>query len=166
MGARHRKSNEPSTTKTHYQEQLKQYTFFLERSLSGHLVRDELRKVGVKVETFASHYHHDTIDQVWLEDVGEKRWIVLMRDKRIGKRLLELDALLDGGVKAFALVSGQLKDSENAAILIKALPKILETIETNNFPFIAKIQRNSSVEVWKTEPMVHKGIQKKKKVGQ
>lgn len=86
-----------------------------------------------------------------------------MRDKKIGKRILELDALLDGGVKAFVLVSGHLKDVENAEIIIKALPKVLNMIAENDFPFIAKIQKNSTVELWKTKPMIHKGIQRKKR---
>ncbi len=131
--------------------------------MNGHLVRDELRKAGVRVELFASYYHHDTPDEVWLKDIGERGWVVLMRDKKIGKRFLELDALLDGGVKAFALVAGQLKDVDNAAILIKAFPKILDAIEANDFPFIAKVFRDSTVEVWKTDPIYRKGIQKKKR---
>lgn len=126
-------------------------------------MRDVLRGEHVRVETFAAHYHHTTPDEVWLPEVGEKQWVVLMRDKKIGKRLLELDALLDGGVKAFALVSGQLKDTQNAEILVKALPKIVEAIEQNDFPFIAKIYRDSRVEVWKTKPLIHKGIQKKRR---
>jgi len=84
-----------------------------------------------------------------------------MRDQKIGKRKLELEALLDGGVKAFVLVSGQLKNAENAAIIIKAMPKILKMIAQNNFPFIAKIQRHSTVELWKTKPVIRKGIHRK-----
>ena len=94
--------------------------------------------------------------------VGEKKWIVLMRDLTIGRRLLELDALLDARVKSFAIVSGQLKDADSAVIIIKALPKIFEMIEQNNFPFIAKVQKDSTVNLWKFRPMIHKGIQKKK----
>jgi len=86
-----------------------------------------------------------------------------MRDQKIGKRLLELDALLDGGVKAFVLVSGQLKNVENAEIIIKALPRILEMTAQNNFPFIAKIHKNSRVELWKTKPGNRKGIHRKKR---
>jgi len=86
-----------------------------------------------------------------------------MRDKKIGKRILELDALLDGGVKSFVLVSGQLKDAENADNIIETLPDILEMIAKNDFPFIAKVYRDGQVKLWKTTPMIHKGIQKKKR---
>jgi len=71
-----------------------------------------------------------------------------MRDQRIGKRRLELEALLNGGVKAFVLVSGNLTSAENAAIIIKALPKIVAIIVENNCPFIAKVTRQSTVTIW------------------
>lgn len=86
-----------------------------------------------------------------------------MRDKQIGRRILELDALLDAGVKSFVLVSGSLRDAENAEIIIKAMPKIFDMIATNDFPFIAKIYRDDTVALWKTKPMIHKGIQKKRR---
>ncbi len=72
-----------------------------------------------------------------------------MRDQRIGTRKLELEALLDGGVQAFVLVSGNLKNVDNAAIIIKALPKILKLLAENDFPFIAKVTRQSTVKIWK-----------------
>lgn len=49
-----------------------------------------------------------------------------------------MDALLDASVKSFVMASGQLKDAENAAIFLSALPKIFETIDANDFPFVAK----------------------------
>jgi hypothetical protein len=76
---------------------------------------------------------------------------------------LELDALLDGGVKAFVIMTKGLKDRESAALVAKARFKILDMIANNDFPFIAKVQKSTEVELWKTEPMIHKGVQKKKK---
>jgi hypothetical protein len=61
------------------------------------------------------------------------------------------------------MVSGQLKDIENASIFIKALPKMFDTMDSSDFPFIAKVFRDSSVELWKTKPNFRKGIQKKKR---
>ncbi|MFZ0747956.1 MAG: hypothetical protein WAM70_01255, partial [Pyrinomonadaceae bacterium] len=145
MSAKRRKSRKQSITNEHYQKQLKRTTFFLERSLGGEVIRNELRKAGLRVEQHKKWFRHDTADEVWLPKVGRRRWIVLMRDQKIGKRPLELDALLYGGVQAFALISGQLRDSESAKIIIKALPNILEKIEQHPHPFIAKILRNSTV---------------------
>lgn len=127
------------------------------------MILDELRKGGMRMESHHKRFRHNTLDEVWLPEVGEKKWVVLMRDKAIGRHLLELDALLDGKAKAFVISSKGLKDAQSAALVLKSLPKILEMISQNNFPFIAKVQKNGSVELWKTQPMIHKGIQKKRR---
>jgi len=82
--------------------------------------------------------------------VGEKKWIVLMRDQNIGRRPLELEALLQAGVRSFVLVEGQLPDRENAKILIKAIPRMFEMIREHRFPFIARVRRDSSISLWKS----------------
>lgn len=130
---------------------------------AGKEVAASLRNAGLKVESHATWFRHDTPDEVWLTVVGYFDWIVLKRDKKIGKNVIELDALLDADVKSFVMASGQLKDVENAAIFIRALPKIFETIDANNFPFIAKVFRDNRVELWCTRPKSRKGLQKKKK---
>jgi len=163
MGAKHRKSKKQSNTSAHYQRQLRRTTFFLERSFGGNLILEELRKAGAKVEPHNKHFRHDTQDEQWLEVVGEKKWPVLMRDQMIGRRRLELDALLDAGTKAFVLVQGGLRDSENAKIMITALPKILTMVEENHFPFIARIKKDSTVVLWKTKPKKQIGMQRKRR---
>ena len=83
--------------------------------------------------------------------VGEKKWIVLMRDQNIGRRPLELEALLQAGVRSFVLVEGQLPDRENAKILVKAIPRMFEMISEFSHPFIARVRRDSSVVLWKNQ---------------
>jgi len=122
-----------------------------------------LREAGLTVETHATWFRHDTPDEIWLTVVGYFEWVVLKRDKGIGKNAIELDALIDAGVKSFVMASGQLKDVENAAIFIRALPKIFEVIDENDCPFIAKVFRDSRIELWKTKPKARKGRQKKRK---
>lgn len=73
-----------------------------------------------------------------------------MRDQNIGRRPLELEALLQAGVKSFVLVEGQLPDRENARILIKAIPRMFELISEHRFPFIARVRRDSTMTLWKT----------------
>ena len=130
---------------------------------AGKQVAAALRDAGLKVETHATWFRHDTPDEIWLTVVGYFEWVVLKRDKGIGKNVIELDALLDAGVKSFVMASGQLKDVENAAIFIQSLSKIFEMIDANDFPFIAKVFRDSKVNLWKTKPKARKGLQKKKK---
>lgn len=148
MGAKRRKSSRQSITNTRFQKRLKQVTFYLERSLGGRIILEELRKAGLKVEPHSKYFRPSTEDIDWLPVVGRNGWIVLMRDQRIGKRSLELEALLNGGVKAFVLVSGNLKNAENAAVFVKALPKMLSMIAQNDCPFIAKVSRQGTVKMW------------------
>lgn len=117
--------------------------------MNGTLILDAFRKVGMKVEPHGAYFRHDTPDIEWLAVVGEKKWVVLMRDQKIGRRPLELDALLRAKVKAFVLTTGELKDLQNAKIVIEALEQILEMIRENRFPFIARIHENSNVVLWK-----------------
>lgn len=107
-------------------------------------------------------FRHNTEDAEWLAVVGEKKWIVLTRDAMIGRRLLELDALLAAGTRVFVVVSKEFTDEASANIVIAALPKILDMIAANNFPFIAKIYRNSAVQLWKKDPKIHKGVHRKR----
>src|SRR5438270_3157614 len=116
MGAKRRKSRKRLTTKTHYRKQLKRITFFLERSLGGNFILGEFRKAKLTVEPHSAWFRHDTPDTEWLPEVGGKKWVVLMRDKKIGTRPLELEALMNGRVKAFVLVTGELPNKENARI--------------------------------------------------
>ncbi|MFN2492255.1 MAG: hypothetical protein ABR501_05145 [Pyrinomonadaceae bacterium] len=149
MGVKRRKSRKQSSTSAHYQKQLKEVTFYLERSLGGKVIVEALRNAGLRIEPHFKWFRGDTADEEWLPEVGEKNWKVLMRDQRIGTRRLELEALLAGGVQAFVLVSGSLKNADNAAIIVKALPKIFSMLAQHDFPFIAKITRQSTVKLWK-----------------
>ena len=130
---------------------------------AGKQVAASLHEAGLNVETHATWFRHDTPDEIWLTVAGHFGWVVLKRDKKIGKNIIELDALLDAGVKSFVMASGQLKDVENAAIFLRALPKIFQMIDTNDFPFIAKVFRDSRVELSQTGRKYPKGMQKRKK---
>lgn len=117
----------------------------------------------MQVEPHKKWFRHDTPDEDWLPVVGEKKWVVLMRDLQIGRRVIELNALLSSRVKAFALISGEQRDQNSAEILIRAMPRIVEMIESYDFPFIAKVYKSGTVELWRNELMPHKGIQFRKR---
>lgn len=102
------------------------------------MILEKLRNAGLKVESHHVRFRHDTEDTVWLQAVGEKKWVVLTRDAMIGRRLLELDALLLAGTRVFVVVSKDFTDEASANVIIAALPKILKMLDENRFPFIAK----------------------------
>lgn len=115
------------------------------------MIFQELRNAGLKVEAHNTRFRHNTDDADWLRVVGEKKWIVLMRDLEIGRNPIELNALLNARVRAFALQRGDWPDGENAKLVLSVIPKILRVLRENNFPFIAKIMKNETVFIWKTE---------------
>src|SRR6266850_6720433 len=105
MGAKRLKSRKQSNMSAHYQRQLRRTTFFLDRAFGGKLILEKLRKAGLRVESHHVRFRHNTPDTEWLAVVGEKKWIVLTRDAMIGRRRLELDALLSAGTRVFVVVS-------------------------------------------------------------
>jgi hypothetical protein len=79
------------------------WVFFLDRSLGGRIVFEELRAQGEAVEAHDKHFPQDASDVQWLGDVGRKGWVVLSKDDRIRLNDLERAALVEAGVAAFFL---------------------------------------------------------------
>lgn len=125
------------------------------------MIFEKLRDAGLKVESHHVRFRHNTEDEAWLEVVGEKKWVVFTRDKMIGRRQLQLDALFNARVKAFVLVTDDLTDAQNADLIIKSIDKIFELIDENKIPFIAKIRKDAVV-LWKTDPPILKGLKRKR----
>jgi len=96
-------------------------------------------------------FAQDARDLDWLPEVGKQGWAVLTKDSHIKHRLVERTALLESGVRAFVLVSGNLTGPEMATIFIKALPGINRFAAKHSAPFIAKIHRDGSTEAWVSE---------------
>lgn len=64
--------------------------------------------------------HNETVDDVaWLRLAGERGWPVLMKDERIKYRAAERRALIDHGVRAFCLTSGNLDAQAMAECFIR-----------------------------------------------
>lgn len=85
------------------------------------------------------HFPPDAGDEEWLWIVGERGWIVLMKDKRIRRIAIERDALLRSGVRAIVLTAGNLQGPEMAQILVGKLRRIVHIVRTRPAPFIAGV---------------------------
>lgn len=94
----------------------------LDRSLGKEIIATALRAAGADVRIHDDLFAQDARDQDWLPEVGTKGWTVLTKDSHIKHRLVERTALLEAGVRAFVLVSGNITGSEMATIFVKALP--------------------------------------------
>ncbi len=122
--------------------------FFVDRSLGRKVIPDALRRAGEKVKTHDELFPQDTPDETWLKEAGRQGWIVLTKDTRIRYHANEVAALLRSKVRAFVLTArGDLTGAEMAEIFIKASPAMKRMSRDVAGPFIARIQRDSSVEL-------------------
>ena len=97
--------------------------FFVDRSLGGVTVPRLLREADWELTTLVEHYgkpaDEDVADVDWLALAGQNNWPVLMKDEKIRYRAAERAALVDAGVRAFCLASGNLKSADMAELFIQ-----------------------------------------------
>lgn len=87
-------------------------------------------------------------DEKWLSFVGGKAWIAVTHDRNIRYRTIEVDALMNSGVRAFVLI-GTGPHHELADAFVKAAPSLRDFVHSNTGPFIAKVyKRDASVKMW------------------
>jgi hypothetical protein len=85
-----------------------------------------LREVHPVVIAHDDVFPQDVDDEVWLEEAGRRRWIVLTRDDRIRYRPAEQRALVRAGTAVFCLnPSKEMTGEEMAEVFVTALPRIL-----------------------------------------
>ena len=71
----------------------------------------------------------------------------MTKDKRIRRRIIEREALVNAGVRAFVMGSGNLSGAAMARVLAAAMPDMLKMIATQPAPFIARINQNAKIEL-------------------
>jgi predicted nuclease of predicted toxin-antitoxin system len=112
----------------------------VDRSL-GRGVAAALRKAGAHVRAHDDLFPPDATDAQWLTEAGRQGWVVLTKDARIRFRVLERNALLAAGVRAFVLTSGNLRGEEMAEVFVRNLDRMVRLVERRPGPFIARITR-------------------------
>jgi predicted nuclease of predicted toxin-antitoxin system len=120
-----------------------EFTFFIDRCL-GKKVASAL-KSKVLVEVHDDHFAPDEQDHVWLSYVGQRRWIVLTKDKNIRRNQLEVTTLRKAEVKTFILTSSNITSDEMCAAFQKALRTMVRLASNVTGGFIAVVHRNGSV---------------------
>jgi predicted nuclease of predicted toxin-antitoxin system len=145
MNARRRTSKKRSGAK----RPERPLVLFVDECLGRHLVPDALIAAGAAVEPYHTQFQPGTPDAEWLPAVGRKGWVVLTKDRHVRRRPIEVQAILSSGVKAFVLTCGDLQGLEQAALLVKVLPKIRRLCRRPG-PFIATITRSGIVQIDRT----------------
>ncbi len=119
-------------------------TVFFDRTC-GTSIPHALKLLGIDAEAHQDHFHPNTPDDVWLEEVGRRGWIVVTYDNRIRFNLAEREALISHGVGCFMLTSGNRKKWEQMRILAKAWDRIQAVIATTPRPFIQIVHPDGSI---------------------
>jgi hypothetical protein len=126
--------------------------FFIDRSLGRHIVREALRAAGAAVQVMADVYGErigqGLADTDWLRDVGDKGWVVLMKDDKIRYRPAELEALTTSGVRAFCLTNANLRGAEMAQRFVDQLPKIQRIASEQPGPYIYGVYADGVRALW------------------
>src|SRR5438093_5026433 len=110
MGAAGSKSKKPSGASSPRRPE--PLVFFVDRALGNKKIAQALRGAGAVVEVHGDHFAPDERDDVWPPEVGRRDWVLLTKDTRIRYHTNEREALINAGVRAFMLVSGNLSGSD------------------------------------------------------
>ena len=113
--------------------------YFTDRDL-GKRFPEILRAGGLTVERHGDHFAHDTPDDAWLEEVGNRGWIALTHDRRIRYKPNERDAVIRHGVPLLVVV-GAAPFQDLAEAFVTTLPRVEEFLAGHKPPFIAKVYR-------------------------
>lgn len=114
---------------------------FFDRNM-GRDVPMALRRLGLQVEWHARHFVHDTLDDLWLEQVGQQEWTVVTHDTHFVHNESEKRAIIDHRVRCFVLAGGGADKWSKVRILARAWDKIKSIATTERPPFIYRVYSN------------------------
>lgn len=114
----------------------KPLTFYVDECL-GRFVAEALATGGLNVRAYYD-YFAGMPDVEWLPKVGASGWILLTKDKNIRRRQLEVDAILNSGVRAFVVTAVGLHRNDLAKLILRVMPKIHRICQRDG-PFIFNI---------------------------
>ena len=77
-------------------------------------------------------------DVDFLPIIGERGWVLLTKDKNIRRNQLEVEAILNAGVRAFVITATNVSHQQIADLVSKAIRKIAQ-ISQQKGPFVYNI---------------------------
>lgn len=89
-----------------------------------------------------SLFHHGTRDDVWMNYVGPRGWIVISQDYRFQLEDATLSAIKQHRVRVFYLWGAEAPKVESMRTFLNARKKILEISSINPGPYIFRVRKN------------------------
>ncbi len=120
--------------------------FFVDHCLGTEVVAERLRREGATVHVLVeSGFDEATTDEAWLPIVAARGWVILTKDKRIGRRPLERQAIINAGAAAFVLTGGDMRGVDVAEAFACALPTMIRCWHKRARPFLATVSATGTV---------------------
>jgi hypothetical protein len=130
------------------QLQLEDFVLYLDENLDNcQPILDILLSDHVQHHRHRDHFPRGTADEVWLEFVAERAWVVLTKDKRNRYNEIEREALRRHKVREFYFGSGNFTGLEMAQALAMAIPQMRRLTREHNPPIVGSIARSGHVTV-------------------
>jgi predicted nuclease of predicted toxin-antitoxin system len=120
-------------------------SFFLDANLGKYQIAKQLKAAGETVIVHDEHFAEGTKDEVWLDEVGKKGWIVLTKDDQIRYHRTEVEAIKHSGARVIILPRGNIKAADLGAIIVGALPKIKRFAKKNPPPCIGRLSAQGNI---------------------
>jgi hypothetical protein len=117
-------------------KRLKQAVFYLDESIYSRVLASAMQAAGANVRRVGVDIPYGSTDDAWLEIVGQNHWIALMRDQKIRRRRLEIEALKAHEVAAFAFTGGQETADQTAKTICPLLFKFANMSVSEPKPFL------------------------------
>jgi hypothetical protein len=118
---------------------------FIDRSIPRS-VAEALQKVRNDVRWLEDEFRHDIKEPDWLPVVGDRGWLVIVRDKKIRTRLGERQAIVEHNVGCFILNQGNDPTRwEYLKLLALTLDEMTDEFERTARPFIFTVSRDGDL---------------------
>lgn len=121
--------------------------YFCDRNL-GKQFPEKLRELGIQAEKHDDHFPQATPDEVWIQQVSAKGWVILTLEDRFRYTPVEKAAILHYGARVIVLPSPKSRASGwligLAEEFYKAHPKVEHFLRGQAPPFLVKFRINSS----------------------
>jgi hypothetical protein len=128
--------------------QLDDFILYLDENLDNcKPILDVLLNNRVQHHRHSDHFARGVADEVWLEYVAERAWVVLTKDKRNRYNELERVVLRQYGVREFYFGSGNVTGTEMAQALVIAIPRMRTLIREYGPPLVGSIARSGHITV-------------------
>src|ERR1700756_1814926 len=130
------------------QLQLDDFILYLDENLDNcQPILEALHHNQVQHHRHRDHFPRGTPDEVWLQFVAERSWVVLTKDKKNRYNEIERAAMRRYRVREFYFGSGNVTGSEMAQALTIAIPQMRSLVREYSPPMVGSIARSGHITI-------------------